>query len=134
MLDDSVLDDSVLENASFVGFVPVRDAVAARRFYEGVLGLEVIEDTPFALVVDARGAKLRVTPVPDFTPPPFTVAGWTVPDIDAAVRALAGRGVAFTRYDGMDQDDLGIWTAPGGSRVAWFGDPDGNTLSLTTDA
>ena len=33
-------------------------------------------------------------------------------------------------YPGMDQDSLGIWTSPVGARVAWFKDPDGNTLSL----
>jgi catechol 2,3-dioxygenase-like lactoylglutathione lyase family enzyme len=61
----------------------------------------------------------------------FTIAGWRVGDIAATVRALEAKGVRFTRYDGMDQDELGIWTAPGGDKVAWFTDPDGNTLSLT---
>jgi hypothetical protein len=60
------------------------------------------------------------------------VAGWQVPDIAEAMAALAERGVTGLRFDGMDQDDLGVWTAPGGDRVAWFADPDGNTLSLTT--
>jgi catechol 2,3-dioxygenase-like lactoylglutathione lyase family enzyme len=49
----------------------------------------------------------------------------------ACRRELAARGVTFTRYEGMDQDGDGVWTAPGGDRVAWFTDPDGNTLSLT---
>ena len=124
----------VLAEAAFIGFVPVRDLAAARAFYEGTLGLRVVGDTPFALVLDAGGTMLRVTPVPELAARPFTVAGWKVPDIASAVRALAGRGVEFTRYDGMAQDDLGIWTAPGGDRVAWFSDPDGNTLSLTTFA
>ena len=57
--------------------------------------------------------------------------GWSVPDIAAAVESLAARGIAFARYDGLEQDDAGIWTAPGGARVAWFHDPDGNTLSLS---
>jgi catechol 2,3-dioxygenase-like lactoylglutathione lyase family enzyme len=124
----------VLADAPFTGFIPVRDLVAARAFYAELLGLRVTADTPFALVLDAGGTMLRVTPVGEFTAQPFTVAGWTVPDISAAVRALAGHGVRFTRYDGMGQDDLGIWTAPGGDQVAWFTDPDGNTLSLTTFA
>ena len=47
---------------------------------------------------------------------------------------LTARGVEFTRYDGMEQDDLGVWSAPGGDQVAWFHDPDGNTLSLTQGA
>ena len=57
--------------------------------------------------------------------------GWTVGDIAGTVRELAGRGVDFERFDGVEQDELGIWSAPGGSFVAWFKDPDGNTLSLT---
>jgi len=47
------------------------------------------------------------------------------------VQDLAARGVTFLRYDGMNQDEDGIWTTPTGARVAWFADPDGNTLSLT---
>jgi catechol 2,3-dioxygenase-like lactoylglutathione lyase family enzyme len=124
----------VLADASFIGFVPVRDLAVARAFYEGTLGLRVVDDTPFALVLDAGGTMLRVTPVPGLAARPFTVAGWNVPDIGAVVRALAGQGVQFARYDGLTQDDLGIWTTPGGDRVAWFKDPDGNTLSLTTFA
>lgn len=121
----------MLSSASFIGFVPVRDLAAARAFYEGTLGLGVAEESPFALVLDANGTMLRVTPVPEFSVQPFTVAGWAVLDIADTVRALTDRGVVFRRYDGMVQDDLGIWAAPSGDRVAWFGDPDGNTLSLT---
>jgi len=124
----------VLADAPFIGFIPVRDLAAARAFYEGTLGLRVVDDTPFALVLDVGGAMLRVTPVPELAARPFTIAGWAVPDIGAAVRVLTGRGIQFARYDGMTQDDLGIWTTPGGDRVAWFTDPDGNTLSLTTFA
>ncbi|HEY6493228.1 MAG TPA: VOC family protein [Trebonia sp.] len=124
----------MLTDAAFIGFIPVRDLVAALAFYEGTLGLRVVDDTPFALVLDAGGTMLRVTPVPGHTARPYTTAGWDVPDIDAMVRTLAGRGVRFTRYDGLAQDELGIWTTPGGDRVAWFVDPDGNTLSLTTFA
>jgi hypothetical protein len=47
-----------------------------------------------------------------------------------AIGALRARGVEFKRYDGLEQDEHGAWTAPGGSRIAWFADPDGNTLSL----
>ena len=63
---------------------------------------------------------------------PFTIAGWEVQEIDVAVDALVGQGVTFTRYDGMEQDHRTIWTTPGGDRVAWFKDLDGNTLSLTS--
>ena len=118
-------------DATFVGFIPVRDLSTARSFYVDLLGLTVKEESPFALVVDGGGTTLRLAPVPDLHPQPFTIAGWTVPDIDAEVGALASMGVKLNRYDGMEQDDRGIWTTPGGERVAWFCDPFGNTLSLT---
>jgi catechol 2,3-dioxygenase-like lactoylglutathione lyase family enzyme len=121
----------VLGQASFVGFIPVRDAGVARTFYAETLGLTVVDESPFALVLDAAGTMLRVTPVPEHEPRPFTIAGWDVPDIDACVDGLVARGVRFTRYDGMEQDERAIWTAPSGARIAWFLDPDGNNLSLT---
>ncbi len=114
-----------------MGFIPVSDQSVARQFYEGVLGLTVVEETPFATVVDAGRTRLRLTPVPELTVQPFTIAGWQVADVTATAVALTERGVPFLRYDGMDQDELGIWTTPGGDRVAWFRDPDGNILSLT---
>jgi catechol 2,3-dioxygenase-like lactoylglutathione lyase family enzyme len=124
----------VLGQASFVGFIPVHDPAVARAFYEGTLGLQVLDENPAALVLDANGTMLRVTPVPEFAVQPFTIAGWQVADIDTTVRALVSRGVEFNRYEGMDQDELGVWVTPGGDRVAWFNDPDGNTLSLTAFA
>ncbi len=62
---------------------------------------------------------------------PYTVLGWSVADIDSTIDQLVSRGVHFTRYEGIDQDERGVWTAPGGAKIAWFLDPDDNTLSLT---
>ena len=62
---------------------------------------------------------------------PYTVLGWQVADIAALVAALEKRGVKFERYPGLDQDALGVWTAPSGAKIAWFKDPDQNTLSVT---
>ena len=116
-----------------MAFIPVRDLAAARAFYVGTLGLPVTDENPFAVVLNAGGTLLRLTQVDDVQPQPFTIAGWEVPDVGAAVDALVGRGVTFARYGAMDhQDEKGIWTTPGGDRVAWFKDPDGNTLSLTS--
>ena len=122
----------VLANSTFVGFIPVHDLVAARRFYVDILGLAPKEESPFALVVDAGGSPLRLTPVGELQAQPFTIAGWEVPDISSEVDRLIAAGVSFNRYDGMDQDERGIWAAPGGDLVAWFPDPDGNTLSLSS--
>jgi catechol 2,3-dioxygenase-like lactoylglutathione lyase family enzyme len=124
----------MLGRAPIIAFVPVTDLAVARRFYVDTLGLPVLDESPFALVVDAGGTMLRLTPVADLQPQPFTVVGWSVPDISATVVALTALGVTFTHYDGMDQDASNIWHAPSGDRVAWFTDTDGNTLSLTTFA
>ena len=113
-----------------MGFVGVGDLDAAQHFYGDVLGLTLADERPFALVADVGGTMLRITEVPEPAAAPYTVLGWSVPDLAATVDELTGRGVTFTRYDGTGQDERGIWTAPGGVRIAWFRDPDGNTLSL----
>jgi catechol 2,3-dioxygenase-like lactoylglutathione lyase family enzyme len=102
----------------------------ARSFYRDTLGLELVGEDGFALTFETHGATLRVTTVAKVTVAPYTVLGWQVGDIAASVKALTAAGVAFQHYKGMPQDDLGIWTAPGGAKIAWFQDPDGNTLSL----
>jgi len=75
---------------------------------------------------------LRVTAVRELKPQQFTILGWRAADIEATIDRLAGAGVEFQRYKGMnDTDPRGIWNSPGGGRIAWFKDPDGNVLSLT---
>jgi catechol 2,3-dioxygenase-like lactoylglutathione lyase family enzyme len=121
----------MLESSDLVAFVAATDLHRARAFYEQTLGLPVLEHNEFACVLDAHGTMLRVTAVPVIAHGGYTVLGWRVADIEAEVRDLASRGVAFLRYDGLSQDGSGIWTTPAGDKVAWFADPDGNTLSLT---
>lgn len=82
------------------------------------------------MVVDARGTMLRLTAVGEPAPAPYSVLAWSVDDVAAAVGDLVGRGVDLLTHDGLDQDAHGVWTAPDGTRVAWFLDPDGNTLSV----
>ncbi len=121
-----------LAKNKIMGFVGVRDPQRAKEFYRDKLGLRLVEEQmPFALVFDAAGIMLRVTIVGPFTPHPYTVLGWETPDIAAEIGRLTAAGVTFERFPGMPQDNLGIWTAPGGAKIAWFKDPDGNILSLT---
>jgi catechol 2,3-dioxygenase-like lactoylglutathione lyase family enzyme len=121
----------MLESSDVVAFAAASDLRRARAFYELKLGLPVVEDSDFACVFDAHGTMLRVTAVSQVSGADYTVLGWRVTDIEATVQGLTAKGVAFKTYAGMDQDENGIWTTPGGDKVAWFADPDGNTLSLT---
>lgn len=122
----------MLATSKMVGFVGVRDAERAKAFYRDTLGLKlVLEELPFALVFDCDGTALRVTLVREVAAAPYTVLGWAVTDITATASQLTAAGVQFQRYPQIRQDELGIWTAPGGARVAWFQDPDGNLLSIS---
>jgi catechol 2,3-dioxygenase-like lactoylglutathione lyase family enzyme len=121
----------MLSLEKIVAFVPTRDAAKARDFYEGILGLRFIKDDGFAMVLDANGTRIRVAKVPDFKPAQFTILGWEVTGIENAVSQLQNRGVHFEKFGFFKQDELGIWTAPTGDKVAWFKDPDGNILSLS---
>jgi len=121
----------VLTAAPIVAFAATTDLARSHAFYGGALGPRHVDTTAFANVYDAHGTSLRVTLVERVAAAPYTVLGWCVPDVRAAVEGLEARGVAFERFDGVAQDDAGVWTAPGGARIAWFRDPDGNVLSLT---
>jgi predicted enzyme related to lactoylglutathione lyase len=121
----------MLTSLPIIAFVATTDPARAKKFYMKTLGLPLTGEDPFAVVFDAGGTMLRVAIVPKLQPAGYTMLGWTVPDIEKTVQALARRGVTVKRYPGMDQDARGIWTSPSGARIAWFADPDGNTLSLT---
>ena len=121
----------MLASAKLVAFVTINNAARARAFYRDVLGLRLVSEDNFALVFDANGTMLRVAIAAHMTAAPYTVLGWAVAEIAATVRQLAAAGVRFELYPGMQQDELGIWQSPSGARVAWFKDPDGNTLSVS---
>jgi len=121
----------MLASSKIVGFVPTKDSTKARDFYEGKLGFQFVSDDQFALVMRAGETMIRIAKAQDFTPARYTVLGWEVQDIEAMVRWLQERGVVFEKYPFVQDQELGIWTAPGGAKVAWFKDPDGNVLSIS---
>ena len=119
-------------SAKAMAFIVTRDRGKAKNFYGDTLGFALMQEDDFAAVFDLNGTKLRISEVAGHAPQPHTVLGWEVADISETVKALRGKGIAFNRYDGLAQDELGIWAAPGGAaKVAWFTDPDCNVLSLT---
>jgi predicted enzyme related to lactoylglutathione lyase len=122
-----------LELAKPVIVICTRDRAQAAEFYRETLGLAFAYEDNFAVVFNVGGITLRVSTVTDFTPHEHTIVGFNVPDVEATVRSLRENGVTFNIYEGFGQDELGIWSAPGGTvRVAWFKDPDGNVLSVTS--
>ena len=121
----------MLAASKMMGFLLTKDYEAARKFYEGQLGFRFVSQDQFALVVQAGESHIRIVKMPDMKPLPSTVLGWQVQGIEAVVDWLRGRGVAFEKYPFVQDQERGIWTAPGGDKVAWFKDPDGNVLSVS---
>jgi catechol 2,3-dioxygenase-like lactoylglutathione lyase family enzyme len=122
----------ILESAKPTIVICTRDRARSTAFYGETLGLALAYEDKFAAVFNTGGATLRVSFVADFTPHEHTILGFNVPDVTATVKALREKGVVFDTYSHVSQDEIGIWTAPGGAvRVAWFKDPDGNVLSVT---
>jgi catechol 2,3-dioxygenase-like lactoylglutathione lyase family enzyme len=121
----------MLGSTDIVAFVSITDGDKARAFYEGVLGLKFVKDDGFALVLDANGIMIRAAKMKEVKPAQSTVLGWQVTGIEDVVRGLQKKGVKFEVFGFFKQDELGIWTAPTGDKVAWFKDPDGNVLSVS---
>ena len=121
----------MLVSTNIVAFVPITDTEKARAFYEGILDLRFVKDDGFAMVLDANGIMVRAAKMKEVKPAQFTILGWQVTDIENVVRSLQKKGVHFEIFGFFKQDELGIWTAPTGDKVAWFKDPDGNILSVS---
>jgi catechol 2,3-dioxygenase-like lactoylglutathione lyase family enzyme len=120
-------------SARNVAYAYTRDPAKAKAFYGATLGFPLKSEDKFASIYDFNGADLRIVQIPDHKPHAHPIFGWEVPDVVATVKALKAKGVAMNVYEGMGQDDLGIWTSPDGkTKLAFFNDPDGNGLSIAT--
>ncbi len=122
----------MLGKNDIVAFVPTNDSKRAKTFYKDVLGLKFVSDDGFAMVFSANGTMVRIAKAGNFTPQQFTILGWQVKKIESVVKKMRAKGVEFLTFPGMGQGTDGIWPAPDGvAKVAWFKDPDGNTLSVS---
>jgi catechol 2,3-dioxygenase-like lactoylglutathione lyase family enzyme len=120
----------MLASATITALVGTMKPEMAKAFYQDILGLKFINDDSYAMVFEGRNARVRVSRVPAVVPAQYAVLAFTVDDIDKAVDALTAKGVVFARFGFFVQDAKGIWTAPDGTKVAWFHDPDLNLLSV----
>ena len=121
----------MLANEILKTFVPTLKPKEAKKFYQDVLGLKLLSEDDYGLEFDSGGTLLRINTVRELKPHEFTILGWNVKNIEDSIRSLNERGVSCEKYDFVPQDDLGIWTSPNNSKVAWFRDPDGNILSVS---
>jgi catechol 2,3-dioxygenase-like lactoylglutathione lyase family enzyme len=111
--------------------LPVVDMNRARKFYEEVLGLKLIDAQEWGVRYEAgKGTKLLLYPR-EATKADHTVAGFEVDDIETVVKSLRDSGVVFEEYDVPNLKTVnGIWTQ-GSAKAAWFKDTEGNIISVS---
>jgi catechol 2,3-dioxygenase-like lactoylglutathione lyase family enzyme len=113
--------------------IAVSDMARAQEFYEGKLGLSVVQAGADGSRVYAAGGdtSLHVYPSPTHAgSSTATLATWYVDDVERVLDELSSRGVTFEHYEGLTTDERGISPRAGGGKVAWFKDPDGNTFAV----
>jgi catechol 2,3-dioxygenase-like lactoylglutathione lyase family enzyme len=105
----------------------VDDIAKARAFYTETLGARVTEENGMLTIHTAGGRDTLIYPKAEHVPATFTVFNFVVDDIDKAVDELTARGVAFEKYEWVDEKGI---NRRGGPPIAWFTDPAGNILSV----
>ena len=120
----------MLGSATVTALVGTVKPEIAKTFYGDILGLKFVSEDTYAMVFEGKNARVRVSRVPGVTPAAYAVLAFTVDDIEKAVDGLTAKSVVFARFGFFVQDARGIWTAPDGTKVAWFHDPDLNLLSV----
>lgn len=120
----------MLANATITALVGTMKPELSKAFYQDTLGLKFVTDDTYAMVFEGKNARVRVSRVPAVAPAQYAVLAFQVDDIDTTVAALTAKGVVFARFGFFVQAANGVWTAPDGTKVAWFHDPDLNLLSV----
>lgn len=119
----------MLKQSDVVANVAVKDLGVSKKFYNEVLGLEIIDDGDFGMTFKSGSSRLFVYTTPMAGTAKSTVASWDVKDIKAEVAELDGK-VEFEHYDYPGAEHDGPIHILGGMKAAWFKDPDGNVLGL----
>jgi catechol 2,3-dioxygenase-like lactoylglutathione lyase family enzyme len=117
-----------------VSFIATQEPDKAKICYGDILGLELRDESPYALVFADGEHMLRVQIVAELSPASHTVHGWHVTNIEREMEALVSKGVEFLKFDQLQQNAAGVWTSPDGHKIAWFKDPSSNILSLTQNS
>jgi len=122
-----------LSNCPITAVAAVSDLARARGFYEGSLGLSLVDsegDEQSVLYQCGNGTDLLIyVSAENAGSGSATVAFWETDDLESEMETLRRKGVGFEQYEGFDQDENGVM-AMGDGRVAWFTDPDGNIFAI----
>jgi catechol 2,3-dioxygenase-like lactoylglutathione lyase family enzyme len=131
-LNDQPEEAAMLGDKEAVATVAVKDLEAARRFYEGTLGLKRTgDDNPEFSAYQSGSSTLLVYRSRYAGTNQATAVTWMVgTEVEDTVRALKAKGVAFEKYDLPDTTRKGDVHVTGDQKAAWFKDPDGNIHAI----
>ena len=121
----------MLKNATFHVYLPASNVARARKFYEGVLGLQAKEEYAGGVIYECGGASAFLYPTPNAGTSKASQAFWTVPDVEKEVADLKARGVKFEEYDMPNMPMRNSIMTGGGAKTAWFKDTEGNILAIS---
>ena len=123
----------MLSNRDAVANLAVKNVQAAKKFYEGTLGLQQVDAEGSELLVFKSGnTKLNVYESKEAGTNKATAVTWAVDDVESEVNALKAKGVKFEHYDMPGLKRQGDVHIGGDMKVAWFKDPDGNILNIVS--
>ena len=123
----------MLRNRDAVANLAVKNVQAAKKFYEGTLGLKQVDAEGSELIVFESGkTKLNVYESREAGTNKATAVTWAVDDVESEVNALKAKGVKFEHYDLPGLKRQGDVHIGGDMKVAWFKDPDGNILNIVS--
>lgn len=125
----------MLGNKEAIATIAVRDLKAARKFYEGVVGLEVVDAEEDGAVTYRSGSSSILVYESQYAGSnKATAATWLVGDgLEGIVRSLKAKGVAFEHYELPGMTRNGDVHVGGSLKAAWFKDPDGNIHALISE-
>ena len=118
----------MLSNYRVQATIPTPDPQALRTFYEGTLRLTPYAERPSAILYKVGEGSMFVLSRSGIKPAGHTQMSFLVPDVEAEVVELRGRGVVFEEYE-MPKTENGVARMPAG-KAAWFKDPDGNLIGI----
>ena len=120
----------MLQDTPMYSYIPAKDVVRARNFYEEKLGFRPQQETAGGVVYEfGKGTACFLYPTPNAGTSQASQAFWQVENIEREVDELKSRGVKFEKYDMPEMDENGISTG-GGAKAAWFKDTEGNIMAL----
>ena len=122
----------MLQKSPIYVYIPAKDIVRARKFYEGTLGFEPKEEYAGGVVyVFAGGTACFLYPTPNAGTSKASQAFWSVADVEREVAELKARGVVFEEYDIPGITMKNSIATGGGAKTAWFKDSEGNILAVS---